>query len=135
MTKRRPSAQILAFRPYRGGCGLDLLCSACGQTFVVRQGTLGGVVFGHHACPACRTEFDLFPDEFTAAVARVFPVALAEGARAADVATQLAQSWHRSHAFRELLSYRGVDLGPPTERELLGILSEAIERLTGETRT
>jgi len=59
----------------------------------------------------------------------VFPVELAEGARAAEAATVLAQSWHRNHAFRELLSYRGVDLGPPTERELLGAISEALDQL------
>jgi len=126
---RRPSAQILAFHPYRGGCGLDLRCSACGHAFSVRQGALGGVVFGRHACPGCATEHDLFPDEFAAAVSRVYPVELAEGVRVAEAATVLTQSWHRNHAFRELLCYRGVDLGPPTERELLSAISEALDQL------
>jgi len=126
---RRPSAQILAFHPYRGGCGLDLRCSGCGHAFTVRQAALGGVVFGRHACPGCGTEHDLFPDEFAAAVSRVFPVELAEGARAAAAGTLLAQTWHRNHAFRELICYHGVDLGPPTARELLGSISEALEQL------
>ena len=122
--------EILEIRPFRGGCELVLGCQACASAFEVRQETLGGLVFGWARCPDCGEGHDLRPDSFCAAVEKLFGCDLAETAREAEWATGLTESWHQNPALRSLLLYRGVELGPPTERELLARISEALRELS-----
>ncbi len=129
---RAPCPTIAELHPYRGGCTLELRCQRCSHAFRVDQDAIGGVAFGRHPCPACAFEHELWPDDFVAAVLRAFQSDLGDTARETEQATQLAERWHRSPVFRELLCYRGVDLGPPTERELLTEISEALRRLPPE---
>ena len=121
---------ILEIRPFRGGCEFALGCNACASTFEVRQETLGGLVFGWAHCPACGAEQELRPDAFCAAVERLFACDLAETAREAEWVTELTESWHQNPVLRSLLLYKGVELGPPTERELLARISEALRELS-----
>lgn len=123
---RAPCPEVLALRPHRGGCTLTLRCSACAHVFEVEQDGIGGVAFGHHACPGCAAEHAVWPDDFAVAVVRAFGRDLGETSREAEVATALTESWHRAPVFRALLQHRGIDLGPPTERELLGCISEGL---------
>ncbi len=126
----RSHPRILEIRPFRGGCELVLGCHACASTFEVRQETLGGLVFGAAHCPSCRAEYALRPDAFCAAVEQSFACDLAETAREAECATGLTESWHQNPVLRSLLLYKGVELGPPTERELLARISEALRELS-----
>ncbi len=128
----RSHSRILEIRPFRGGCELVLECHACASTFEVRQETLGGLVFGAAHCLACGAEHELRPDAFGAAVEQSFACDLAETAREAEWATELAESWHQNPVLHSLLLYKGVKLGPPTERELLARISEALRELSRE---
>ncbi len=129
MTRRSPP-EFLEIRPFRGGCELVLGCHACASTFEIRQETIGGLVFGWARCPVCGEEHELRPDAFCRAVEQTFVCDLAETAREAEWATELTESWHQNPVLRSLLLYRGVELGPPTERELLAPISEALRELS-----
>jgi hypothetical protein len=111
------------------GFFVTLRCRGCGESFERYLRTLAGLALGEYACPACRQVQRMEPEAFLDAVRRAFAEVDAETACAlADAAAGIAERWHRAPELAELLSHRGVALGPPTERELHALFLRGLQR-------
>ena len=68
------------------------------------------------------------------ALARYAPAGtLDEMARLTEEATRIAQSWHRAGDLGRVLTYRGVNLGPGTERGLLSHITLGLTKQHGRS--
>jgi hypothetical protein len=116
-------------RAHLAFCVIKLRCDTCNSEFEVPQGTIAGIVFGRHLCHRCGVHYEVDPDAFLKALGCSFPdLDLSEMFELTAEATRIARSWYSSPHFRELLSYQGVDLGPPTERHLLPHISQGVSQ-------
>jgi hypothetical protein len=120
-----PSAfEIVGVRPVVTGVYLTLRCSTCRSSFESYQATVLCVPAGDHCCPTCSSSVSLGWADLDAALSRCLPYQEPdEMARLTEEATRVAESWHRSAPFASLLTYRGIDLGPAMERELLATIT------------
>jgi hypothetical protein len=117
-------SEIVGVRPVVTGVYLTLRCGACRSRFESYQATVLCVPAGEHRCPACSASVRVGWAELDAALARHLPYREPhEMARLTEEATRVAESWHRSAPFASLLTYRGIDLGPAMERELLATIT------------
>jgi hypothetical protein len=84
---------------------------------------------GRHRCDACGAESEIRPEDFLAALDVLLPCYSDETIRdLTNAASDIGESWYRTEAMAQLLAFRGVDLGPPTEWELLSFISNGIYR-------
>jgi hypothetical protein len=119
-------APVVTVRPHLRGVRVVLACGDCAARFEVEQPGLGGIPIGSHPC-ACGREISVLPRELLEAIARDWPDrSIAALTRLTERATALAEGWHREPKLRERLRYRDVELGPPTERELMGLFALAL---------
>jgi hypothetical protein len=118
------ASEIVGVRPAVTGAYLTLRCGACASRFESYQATVLCVPAGDHCCPTCSSSVRVGWAELDAALSRYLPYQEPqETARLAEEATRVAESWHRSAPFASLLMYRGIDLGPAMERELLATIT------------
>ena len=129
-TQSATPLEILEIRPDVRGIWVTLRCMRCERVFERPQTTLGGVPVGRHACPACGVAGAIRPEQFLAALERLLPpLPDREVTRLTEAATVLTESWHRTPDLADLLSHRGIDLGPPTERALAPLVGLGLWRL------
>ena len=106
------------------GTYVFLRCGSCEHAFESYQPTIAGLAVGEHICPTCSVSCVVSPEEFETALARYLPSqSLEEMADLTEEATRIAETWHRPETLARLLTYRGIPLGPPTERELLASIT------------
>lgn len=114
---------VVGLRPAVTGVFVSVRCPACSTIYERYQPTVAGLGFGRHMCPSCRHVVEIWPDTFDALLDRMLPP-LDEHMMIAisREATLIAQRWYRVPSVARLLTYRGVNLGEPTERELLAFI-------------
>lgn len=112
--------EIIGLRPSVTGVFVLLGCRSCKQAFERFQPTVAGVALGLHACPNCHDLYEVKPEDFEAALDRFLPPrSLEEMTAVTEEATRVAETWHQSPPLARLLTYKGFNLGEPTERFLL----------------
>jgi len=101
------------------GIFLTLKCPECQHVFEVYQFTVAGIAIGRHCCPQCRTDLTVPPETLNAALKKYLPLrTYKEFAELTEEAARLAENWYRTHPLDQVLTYRGINLGEPTERWL-----------------
>lgn len=111
------------------GLFVEICCRQCGERFERFQPMLAGLCFGEHACSTCGTVEPVRPEDILARLAEVVPETNEFGGPAlARAASQIAEGWHATPPLERLLVYRGVRLGPPTERELMPLFVRGLQR-------
>jgi hypothetical protein len=114
---------IIGLRPAVTGVFASLRCPACATVYERYQPTVAGLAFGYHVCPACQHPVEVLPDVFDALLDRMLPPVDEQLMLAISrEATLIAQRWYRVPSVARLLTYRGINLGEPTERELLAFI-------------
>ena len=109
------------------GIYVTLRCPLCAMTFERYQPTVAGIPIAEHRCPGCQARLEISPEKIQAAFAVFLPDEAIEVLKEITAeATRVAETWHRSPELSDLLTHRGVDLGAPTERELLHLISEGL---------
>lgn len=104
-------------------------CAGCAHQFDVALVSVAGMPVGEHPCPACGATWVCEPEGVCRALeASVYGGEVDVLCRRTREATRVAERWYTITPLDRLLRYKGVDLGPPTERELLGSFSEAVMR-------
>lgn len=123
--------EILEIRPSVVGMTVVVCCRACARRFESYQGTIGGLAVGVHCCPRCGACHAATPDAFETALDRLLPApGVQEMRELTTEATRIAEGWHRVEALVGVLQYRGVPLGPATERGLLSFISAGLAAST-----
>ena len=118
----RPS-DVLAINPIITGIVVTISCRHCGKQFEQLQPTMDTLAFGRYTCPGCQTVYDLWPEDFLAALDQFFPhCSHEELSQVKKEASRIATNWYRSSPLAEVLTYKGVNLGEPTERVLLSFI-------------
>jgi hypothetical protein len=118
------SPKIVDLRPTVVGTYVSLRCSACEHEFESYQPTVAGLPVGEHTCPECSVSCVVSPEDFEVALAGYLPGGSVQHmTELTEEATRIAETWHRPEALANLLTYRGVALGPATERELLASIT------------
>jgi len=133
-TPHRP--EVTKIRPTLSGIDLHLRCANCRYEFPSDQHTIGGVPVGEHVCPACFATHALSPEDFFAALQRLlWPQSLHEQLQLTEEAKRLTETWYRGTAIAQSLTYRGINLGEPIERELLFQVVSALRKSKQHPRT
>lgn len=127
--RRERASGIVELRPHLRGVRVTLACGDCAVRFEAEQPGLGGIPVGAHPCPECGAELRVDPDQLGDALVRGCPDrSIATLTLLTEQASALAEGWHRDPELREHLRHGEVELGPPTERELMGWISLAVQR-------
>lgn len=120
-------AEITGMRPFIHGLYITVRCRNCGTSFERYQPTVAGIAVGKHACPQCATLYEVQPVGVIEAMDRLIPRrSVQELARVTEEASRVCESWYRAPPFAEVLSFEGVNLGEPAERELLSFISQGL---------
>lgn len=118
---------IIGITPSVVGLVVSVCCHACQHRFESYQATVGGLAVGTHRCPRCGAGHAVMPDAFEADLDRLLPaLSLQEMRELTTEATCIAEGWHRVEALASVLQYRGIPLGPATERGLLSVISNGL---------
>lgn len=118
--KEAKPPEIIGLRPAVTGAYLTFNCRSCSKPFAGFQPTVAGVAVGQHRCPDCGALYSVGPEEFEAALDRFLPErSFEEMAAITEEATRIAESWHQVEPLRGLVTYKGINLGAPTERYLM----------------
>lgn len=121
------SADIVGLNAVLTGVNVLLHCRDCGQTFEAYQATFACVAFGRHTCPQCRGVYEVWPDDFQAALDRHLPpLSLEEMTRLTAEATRIAENWYRRHHLARWLTYKGINLGEAMERTLVSFIAQGL---------
>ena len=124
-----PRAEIVDVRCEVTGAFATLECGACSFRFESYQLTVGGIPFSEHVCTGCGAKLRIMPEDFIAALDRHLPACSTDEIGALmNAATDVTETWYRWEGIAPLLAYRGLDLGPPTERELMSFVTAGIYR-------
>jgi len=116
--------EVTGLRPTVVGTYLSLRCGWCEHHFESYQPTIAGIAVGQHVCPECSGRCVVSPEDFETALVRYLPgQGLDDMAALSEEATWVAETWHRPEPLARSMTYRGVSLGPPTERELLACIT------------
>jgi hypothetical protein len=128
------SADIIGLRIQIDGAYLLLRCQSCEHRFECYQVTFAGVAIGQHICPQCHAVCEVWPKDFEVALdCYMPPKTLGEMMRIAAEATRIAETWYRIEPLAGILTYQNLNLGEPTERELLAFINLGLYRaLSGE---
>ncbi|MGD0626834.1 MAG: methyltransferase domain-containing protein [Thermodesulfobacteriota bacterium] len=119
--------EISGIRPADTGIFISLRCRACGKEFESYQTTIAGVPIARHICLHCRTIHEVEPEIFLAALDQYLPGAtFQEMIQITEEASRIGETWYRSPTLADLLTYRGVNLGEPMERELLSFITTGL---------
>ncbi len=125
-SERQPP-QIIGLLPMVIGVYLQFRCQACGQAFTSYQTTLACVAIGRHTCPQCQAVYEVWPEDFAAALDRFLPpLGLEELTRLTAEATRIAETWYRVGPLARLLTYKGVNLGESAERVLVSFIAQGL---------
>ncbi len=118
------------------GASLRIECAACKEVFDSLQSTMGGVPMGDHVCPQCKHRHTSDPQSYNTILTAYFEDCTTSRAAAFNAeAMRVATSWHQSEPWRSTLEYKGIDLGSPTEREIVSYFNCAfIVRKPGSKR-
>ena len=125
---------ITGIRPALEGVYVSLICWKCSEAFEHFLATVAGLGFGRFECPCCRSVHEIFPEDFLAALEQFLPTrSKEEMGQLTQEADRIAKNWYRNKSLADLFSYRGVNLGEPTERALfvyisLGLYLDAANR-------
>ncbi len=99
--------------------GLVLSCPQCGGSHEFIQQTFCGLAFGLVKCPHCGDLSKVTPETFERILNRwLVELDQKEAIAVNQSVTQVIEGWHQDDAWKDLLTYRGTNLGEPTEREL-----------------
>jgi len=113
--------------PVLTGVYIDIRCQDCGQTFMVYQATLACMALGRHTCPHCQAVFEVWPEDFPAALDRHLPpLSHEEMTRLTVEATRIAENWYRVDPLARGLTYKGINLGGPAERPLVSFIAQGL---------
>lgn len=115
---------ITDIRPALEGVYVSIICWKCSEALEHFLATVAGLGFGRLECPGCRSVQEIFPEDFLAALEHFLPTkSKEEMGHLIQEADRIAENWYRNKALAELFSYRGVNLGEPTERALFAYIS------------
>ena len=119
-------SSVLGVSLKQSGPILKIRCQACQVIFDSPQPTMGGVPIGDHTCPQCEHAYATDPEVFLPIMSQSFERCNFSRAASRNAeAMRSATTWHRDDPWRDVFDYKGVDLGPPTEREIAGSFTEA----------
>lgn len=119
-SRKIPSSDIVDLCPVVTGILITFVCVQCRRPFQAYQPTVAGLAFGKHACPECKMINELWPEDFLAAIEQFFPHCnFEELSFIKNEGSRIARTWYRDSPMTEVLMYKGVNLGEPTERVLL----------------
>lgn len=123
------SPEIIGLRPAVTGAYVTLRCRSCSHSFSGFQPTVAGVAVGQHRCPNCGALYGVGPKEFEAALDRFLPErSFEEMVAITEEATRIAESWHQREPLCGLVTYKGINLGSPTERYLMSHITLGLQR-------
>jgi hypothetical protein len=132
MGTNKPSAQssegqspdIVGLRPDVVGVYVSFRCRGCAHLFERYQPTVAGIVIGLHTCPKCQAACEVSPELFEDALERFMPnLGVEEMIQQNEEASHITEQWYRIAPLAKLLTYRGINLGEPTERYLLSFIT------------
>ena len=124
----RPS-DIIGINPIITGILVTVSCRQCGSQFEKLQSTVDTLAFGQYTCPGCQTVYNLWPEDFIAALDKFFPHCSGEQlSQIKEEGSRIARNWYRAGSLAELLMYKGVNLGEPTERVLLSYILNGLAK-------
>jgi phage FluMu protein Com len=116
--------EITGIRPDVVGVYLSIRCRKCAGLFETYQTTIAGLAFGNHSCPLCRADNEIQPEDFANALDRFLPAQSQDAmVNLSNEASRIAENWYRREPFATLLTFKGVNLGEPTERFLLSYIT------------
>ncbi len=119
--------EIVDVRPHVAGVDVTIRCRVCGHTFDRYQPTVAGAALGRHICPQCQAVYEVWPEEFIKVLDRFLPPRdFEEMLRMNEEVTRIAGTWYQAKPMASLLTYRGVNLGEPTERELAAFITQGL---------
>ncbi len=111
------------------GTHISYRCRSCQHVFESYRETLAGVSCGSYPCPSCGERAELSPRVFVEFASQCFPYSdLGNLVDLTNEASRIAREWYRHPKIAAVLRHRGVDLGEPTERELLSFVSDGLLR-------
>ncbi len=120
-------AVVVGLRGSVWGLYLTLRCRGCRKIFEVYQPTVAGIAVGGHVCPQCGVRSEVLPETLEEALVRFFPsYSYQEMAGLTEEAARLAENWHQVKPLPRVLSYRGINLGEPTERWLAAFFVQGL---------
>ena len=120
-------AEIVGLNPVVIGAYVTLHCQDCHHNFESYQPTLACVAFGRHTCPKCRAVYEVWPEDFQAALDRHLPpLSWEEMTRLTAEATRIAENWYRLGPLDRWLTYKGLNLGEATERALVAFIAQGL---------
>ena len=123
------SIDVVALRPVVTGIFITLSCRNCGNQFESYQPTVAGLGFGQHVCPGCQTVYEFGPEDLQSALDMFFPhCKLDEMLQIKKEGSRIARAWHQDGHLADLLNYKGINLGQPTERVLLSFILTGLFR-------
>ena len=74
--------------------------------------------------PGCTSVPEVFPEDFVAALEHFLPTkSKQQMGQLTQEADRIAENWYRNKSLVDLFSYRGVNLGEPTQRALFAYIS------------
>lgn len=132
-----PAIQITGMRPVVTGAYISIHCNQCATEFESYQPTTAGIPIGRHFCPACHAIHEVWPETYLEALDRFLPSAsFQEMTALTEEASRIAETWYLTPTLAGLLTYQDINLGEPTERELLSYITSGIySQWAGSDRT
>jgi|GEM_PF-3510213 len=120
-------AQIVELLPVVTGVYLILHCQVCDRTFSSYQTTVACMAIGQCTCPQCQAVYEVWPEDFIAALNRHRPPLHMEDLdRITAESTRIAETWYQVGPLAQLLNYKGVNLGESAERFLASFISQGL---------
>ena len=120
-------ADIVGVNPVLIGAYVILRCQDCDHTFESYQPTLVCVALRQHSCPNCQAVYEVWPEGFQAALDRHLPpLSWEEMTLLTAEATRIAENWYRVGPLARWLTYKGLNLGEPTERALVAFIAQGL---------
>lgn len=117
-------SNIVGLRPALTGVYVTIHCPTCSNNFESYQPTVAGVTFGQHTCSQCNAIYEVWPDEFESALDCYLPVSSPDEIIAhTEIASDVAETWYTVEPLASLLTYKGINMGESTERELLSFIT------------
>jgi transcription elongation factor Elf1 len=125
--------KITSIRGDIRGPYVSLECQRCGTEFEGYCPSLAGLPLGRFACPQCQTVYEIETDEYMQALDKYLPVMdWDDWNMITEEASRVAETWYRVPVIADLLTHRGINLGEPTERCLVGLISTGLTYLWQE---
>ncbi len=126
-TNSENKPNILSIRMESSGAWVTVQCRRCGHPFETFVVTIGGIAFIQARCAGCGVLTEIWPEDYGDALDRLLPQKPTKNpGKLQSEATRITENWYRCAPLKELLEFRGVNLGLGAERDLMSIVVQGL---------